>query len=97
MSASTPRPEDEPALWAHVTEARWLKYQQGGNSVSMMDHYYDKMFQIAHFDPAIVANLYIQDEAAKRVKPLVEICLHFGRTGKVSIEMLQSFEKELTT
>ena len=63
----------------------------------MMDHYYDKIFQIAHFDPADVANSYIQDEATKRVKPLVEICLHFGRTGEVPIEMLHSFEKEITT
>ena len=82
MSASTPRPDDEPTLWAHVTEARWLKYQQWGTSASMMDHYYDK---IAQFDPAVAANSYIQDEATKRVKPLVEICLHFGRTGKVPI------------
>jgi len=95
MLDTTPKPIDEPSMWAHVTEARWLKYQQGGNSASMMDHYYDKLLQIAHFDPAVVSNSYLQEEATKRVRPLVEICLEFGKTGEVPVEMLQRFEKEL--
>jgi len=97
MLDSTPRPTDEQAMWAQVTQARWMKYQQGGNSASMMDHYYDKLLQIAHFDPAVVSNSYLQGEAAKRVKPLVEICLEFGRTGEVPVKMLETFEKELAT
>jgi len=95
MMDTTPRPTTEQDMWKQVTEARWRKYQQGGNSMSMMDHYYDKLLQIAHFDPAVVANSYLQEEAGKRVQPLVEICLEAGRTGEVPVEMLKRFEKEL--
>jgi len=95
MIATTPRPTTEQEMWMEVTEARWRKYQQGGNSISMMDHYYDKLLQIAHFDPAVVANSYLQGEAAKRVQPLMEICLEAGRTGKVPVEMLERYEREL--
>ena len=80
-----------------MTPERWAGYQRGGNSASMMDHYYDKLLQIAHFDPDVVDNSYLQGEAAKRVKPLVEICLEFGKTGQVPVEMLETFEKELAT
>ena len=61
----------------------------------MMDHYYDKLLQIAHFDPAVVVSSYLQEEAGKRVQPLVEICLEVGRTGEVPVEMLERFEKKL--
>jgi len=96
MLPSTPRPVGEEELWGEVTQARWLNYQQGGSSASMMDHYYDKLLQIAHFDPAVVCNSYLQEEATKRVRPLVEICLEFGRTGEVPVQMLEKFEKELS-
>jgi len=96
MLDTTPRPGTEKEMWDQVTQARWIKYQQGGNSASMMDHYYDKLLQIAHFDPAVVCNSFLQEEASDRVRPLVEICLEFGRTGEVPVQMLERFEKELT-
>jgi len=95
MLDSTPRPSSEKEMWDEVTQARWNNYQQGGNSASMMDHYYDKLLQIAHFDPTVVCNSYLQEEASSRVRPLVEICLEFGRTGVVPVHMLERFEKEL--
>jgi len=87
----TPRPVDEKSLWAEVTQARWLKYQQGGNSASMMDHYYDKLFQIANFEADVVRNSYLVGEANIRVKPLVDICLEYGKTGKVPVELIESY------
>jgi len=95
MLDTTPRPGSEQEMWDQVTQARWIKYQQGGNSASMMDHYYDKLLQIAHFDPAVVCNAYLQEVASDRVRPLVEICLEYGRTGEVPVQMLEKFEKEL--
>merc|ERR1712013_597732 len=66
-----------------------------GSEQEMMDHYYDKLLQIAHFDPAVVCNAYLQEVASDRVRPLVEICLEYGRTGEVPVQMLEKFEKEL--
>lgn len=50
-------------------------------SDSMMDHYYDKLLHVAVFDPEVVKNSFLIEEAAKRVQPLVDVCLEFGRTG----------------
>ena len=34
-------------MWAEVKEERFENYQKsGGGSVSMMDHYYDKLLQV---------------------------------------------------
>eukprot|EP00967_Tisochrysis_lutea_P124630 scaffold208515_cov30-Tisochrysis_lutea.AAC.2 len=44
---STPRPSTEADVWALATEERFQEYQaRGGSSVSMMDHYYDKLLQV---------------------------------------------------
>ena len=36
-----------------------------GNSLSMMDHYYDKLLQIAVYKENVVQNKYLVGEAAK--------------------------------
>ncbi len=36
-----------------------------GDSASMMDHYYDKLLQIAVFKPEVVNNTYLVQEASK--------------------------------
>lgn len=94
QTEESPRPRTEEELWSHVTEARWNKYQKGGSSVSMMDHYYDKLLQIAAFPPAVVHNDHLVQTARKRVEPLVQICLEFGRTGKAPIDLINSFKKD---
>lgn len=45
--SSSPRPTTEAEIWAEVRPERWQRYQAGGNSDSMMDHYYDKLLQVA--------------------------------------------------
>ena len=56
----------------------------------MMDHYYDKLLQIAHFDQKVLKNEYLLSEAKKRVQPLVDVCLEYGRTGEVPEELIKS-------
>ena len=46
MLSSSPRPATEAEVWAEVRPERWQRYQAGGNSDSMMDHYYDKLLQV---------------------------------------------------
>jgi hypothetical protein len=92
--ASSPRPASEKELWAAVTPERWAAYQRGGSSASMMDHYYDKLLQIAVFRPEVVRCPALEAEAARRVRPLVEVCLEAGRTGQAPVQMIRALQKE---
>lgn len=47
-----------------------------------MDHFYDKLLHLADFGMD-AQNPYIRQEADRRMEPLVEVCLEFGRTGVV--------------
>ena len=51
---------------------------QNKDSASMMDHYFDKLLQIAKFEPDVVQNDFLCEEAEKRVEPLVQVCLEWG-------------------
>lgn len=64
------------------------------SSDSMMDHYFDKLLQIAVFDPSIVQNKYLCEEAAHRVEPLVQICLEWGKTGIVPEKLILSHAED---
>eukprot|EP00088_Acartia_fossae_P027574 TRINITY_DN28319_c0_g1_i1.p1 TRINITY_DN28319_c0_g1~~TRINITY_DN28319_c0_g1_i1.p1 ORF type:complete len:149 (+),score=25.48 TRINITY_DN28319_c0_g1_i1:3-449(+) len=88
---NTPRPKTSEEVWDYVTEDRWKQYQNGGNSASMMDHYYDKLLQIAVFQPQVVHNQYLVQEAAKRVDPLLKICVEYGKTGSVPEKLILSY------
>ena len=61
----------------------------------MMDHYFDKLLQIAVFDKKTVANKFLCAEADRRVDPLVKVCRKFGKTGKPPISMIKKFAKEI--
>lgn len=56
-----------------------------------MDHYYDKLLHIANFRPDVVQNEFYVQEAARRVQPLVDVCLSYGQTGQVPIELIKSY------
>ena len=60
-------------------------------SDSMMDHYFDKLLQIARFDNNVVKNKFLCEEAERRVEPLVQICLEWGKTGVVPEATIQSY------
>jgi hypothetical protein len=59
----------------------------------MMDHYFDKLLQIAAFDPSVVKNSYLIAEQKERVEPLVKICLAWGKTGKVPEKLILSYDE----
>ena len=47
---TTPRCRSKDEVWANVTPDRFDNYMRTKNSDSMMDHYFDKLLQIALFD-----------------------------------------------
>ena len=78
-------------MWQHVKDERFEQYQKTGQSASMMDHYYDKLLHIAHFSESVVQNRWLTEEAARRVKPLVDVCVAFGQSGEVPVDLIKSF------
>ena len=92
---TTPRCTTKEEVWAHVTPDRFERYMKNKTSDSMMDHYFDKLLQIAVFDKKTVANKFLCAEADRRVDPLVKVCRKFGKTGKPPISMIKKFAKEI--
>ena len=92
---TTPRPSTKEEVWARVTPDRLANYMKTKTSASMMDHYYDKLLQIAVFDKKIVKNDYLCAEAESRVTPLLAICLKYGKTGKPPIALIKRMAKSL--
>ena len=96
MLDSTPRPRSEEEVWQYVTEDRWTHYQSsGGQSASMIDHYYDKLLHVANFAPEVVQSSYLVGEARRRVAPLVEVCVEAGISGQAPVQSLDKLEKSL--
>lgn len=75
---STPRPKDEEELKSFIDNERFMNYS--GGSVSMMDHYYDKLLHLGNFQSG---NKYLDGEVAKRMQPLKDICIYYGVNGKL--------------
>jgi len=51
---TTPRPATQEEVWRHATEERFEEYQaSGGGSLSMIDHYYDKLLHVARPPPRL--------------------------------------------
>ena len=92
---STPRPATKEEVWTHVTPDRLANYMKNKTSASMMDHYYDKLLQIAVFDKKTVSNEWLCAEAERRVTPLLVVVLKFGKTGKPPVALIKKFAKSL--
>ena len=93
---TTPRPQTEAEVWSHVKPELFLQYQaSGGGSASMMDHYYDKLLQIAVFPPAVVRCPTLEAEAARRVAPLVALCLEAGRSGEAPVASIRALQEAM--
>lgn len=73
---STLRITDEEEL-CRVAESRFKSYN--GNSVSMMDHFYDKIVYLANNLSS--ENSYIAKEIKARRKIIIDYCLYFGKNG----------------
>ena len=93
---STPRPATEAEAFALATEERFAEYQRsGGNSDSMMDHYFDKLLQVARPPVDLVRNAYLEAKAAERAAPLLKICLSYGATGEVPVDEIEAIITKL--
>jgi uncharacterized protein len=57
---------------------RYRSYK--GKSVSMIDHYYDKLIKLGDFE---TSNEYFKKEAASRKQYLINIVIEFGKIGQV--------------
>ena len=70
--SSTPRPKTVEDVWKIATKERYAGYK--GKSVSMIDHYYDKLLRLGFF-PEI--NEWLSTEATKRIDVMVRFVLEF--------------------
>lgn len=92
---TTPRPKTEEEAFESASPERFATYQKsGGSSASMMDHFYDKLLSVARPPPSDVQNTYLEREALKRVAPLLNVCLVFGRTGNVPVDTIEDICKK---
>ena len=72
---TTLRPKNKEDLWNNIaTEERYNNYT--GKSVSMIDHYYDKLLRLGKFP---IKNNYFDKICDTRNKVLVDIVLEFGK------------------
>ena len=83
----SPQPRTEEELWQMVHDEQFTAYQErGGVSFSMIDHYYDKLLHLPGGllkRPELPRAPYLIEEAQKRVAPLIDVCLAYGRSGGV--------------
>lgn len=70
---NTPKAKSEEELWKIATIERYNMYS--GNSVSMMDHYYDKLIRLGLFN---TSNQYLLSEGKRRTRPIIDFALYFG-------------------
>ncbi len=82
----TPRPRTEEELWQIASEERYQAYS--GSSVSMIDHFYDKLLRLAVYP---IRNPYFDSECKKRIQPLIDFVLKFGRGELLTKEQIREF------
>ena len=89
-SEASPRPQNEQEIWTKYAKSCKLQayMDRGGTSTDMISHYYDKLLHIARPPKEIVRNLYLERQAESGSTDLVEICLRYGKTGKVDEEYI---------
>lgn len=85
-SPRSPRAMTEADVWKFAKPERFENYR--GDSIDMISHYYDKLLHVACPPADIVRNSYLEAQAKHSSKELVEVCLRFGKTGKVDEEYL---------
>lgn len=76
--STTPRAKNEDEIWIIANEKRYKDYK--GKSVSMIDHYYDKLLRLGFIQ---TNNIYYLEESKKRTQPLINVVLKFGKQGYI--------------
>lgn len=66
-------------VWKVAVPERFISYQNGAKSKSMIDHYYDKLLHIGNPDRLKSQNKYILDEAQKRAEIMVEYIINYWK------------------
>jgi uncharacterized protein len=95
-SITSPRAVTVDEVWRYATPERFKAYQaRGGTSDDMISHYYDKLLHVAQPPPDHVRNEYLEQMAAVTTAPLVEVCLRYGRTGRVDETYLHDLARQL--
>jgi len=91
FSTRTPRPKTVDQVWQYATPERFNKYQTRCTRLDddMLSHYYDKLLHVARPPPEIVNNSYLEKQALECSDPLVQVCLHYGLTGKINLESIE--------
>lgn len=86
---STPRARTEEDIWKIATPERFSNYLKTKSSVSMIDHFYDKVLHIG--DEKIMGvfkNPYILSTARQRQKIIIDFILEYGKKGYVDIRRI---------
>ena len=90
---TTERGFTESELWEIATIDRYNSYT--GDSISMIDHYYDKLLRSSKFP---IKNPYFEKECEKRRKPIIKFLLYFGKKGSITddetLEFIKSYKDE---
>ena len=95
-SPKSPRAQTAQEVWELCRAEQFESYQKNGPSDDdMMTHYYDKLLHVSRPPPEIVQNQYLIDMAEASSKELVEMCVRFGRTGKVDEEYVRHLALEI--
>jgi hypothetical protein len=93
---ATPRPRTAEEALEAATAERFAAYQaSGGHSASMLDHYYDKLLQVARPPPALVRNRYLEEAALRGAAPLLRVCLAYGETGEAPVGLIEEMAQRL--
>ena len=92
---STPRPKTRAEVKEVATTERFDGYQNGVKSVSMMDHFYDKLLHLGVEGAIPLRNSYIAEEARHRHEVMVEFVVQFGTSGEVNEQYLSELERKL--
>jgi hypothetical protein len=76
---------------APADEARTCRVPRG----AVIDHYFDKLLQVARPPADLVRNPYLEAAMQERAAPLLDVCLTYGRTGEVPVHVLDALAERL--
>ena len=80
----TQRARTEEELARIATTERFQQYLRVKESVSLIDHFYDK---IMHIDEMATDNMWLVAQASIRRQAAVDFLLEFGKTGKMMVNV----------
>lgn len=71
-------PESEDDLWSRcATPEQYARYHACGKSVSVIDHFYDKLL---HVCPRNTGNRYLDEEGQRRLQPMVDFVMNAAKS-----------------